>query len=174
LTTTSAGINRAPDVGDATSPSGTIGTGTSSGDKIYRNFGAGTVAAPLRTDYLSITLTPSTTILVESVSFDLRSPGTDVRGFSVWYDTVAGDFNTTSVSAGFGTDTNSGADYVNFNLNLGSLEISAPVEFRFYGISSASNEKRIDNISLSLQAVPEPGAAFLGSVGMMLLLRRRR
>jgi hypothetical protein len=49
---------------------------------------------------------------------------------------------------------------------------NAYIRITFTGATNNSGNNRIDNIQIN--AIPEPGAAFLGSLGMLCLLRRRR
>ncbi len=89
-------------------------------------------------------------------------------------------FNSTALSSGF-TVVSSGDDFHTITCDISSIVDKTIANFRLDPIGGAlsnsgsettGNSFEVDFIQVN--AVPEPGIALLGSLGMLVLLRRRR
>jgi len=138
--------------------------------------------------------TSSTSYESITVSFDQAGVGRGPRDFQLSYSTDGTNFtNSGSVYAvprdgPGGIDWEAGAAIASFSFDLSgvsALDDAATIYFRIsqVGVDSvstglavvANGGSRLDNVTISGTAiVPEPGAALLGALGMLGLLRRRR
>ena len=85
-------------------------------------------------------------------------------------DTTAGSPPYFSLVAG-------GSQYATLDLSGAAFQnLTTATTFRIYGWDniSTSGNLRVDDVQLNGTVVPEPGAALLGGLGMLALLRRRR
>jgi autotransporter-associated beta strand protein len=92
---------------------------------------------------------------------------------------------TITFDSGFGIDNLLGIDWDSLDLNTAYTVLSTGQEFDELDIAnfgfanrvpvgSSGREAYFTNGSLAVIVIPEPAAALLGSLGMLLLLRRRR
>lgn len=133
-----------------------------------------------------------------TISFDQISSSTGVRDFEIFYSTNGTTYTTTgytyqvfqnsaaatnSVSFGTwnGTTAIAETSYVADLSAITALDNQSTLFFRFVststltpsgGAAAAAGTSRMDNVMIN--GVPEPTAAFLGSLGLLALLRRRR
>lgn len=169
------------------------GTDFGSGDGFY---GGTTFAAPSfnsSTDYSfranaanTFTITNNTTeiITLTQVSFDIHECDNSNDDIELVY--VSGDLigvtNGTQINTVDGINvivTRNGGDYADFDWSLSGLadQTLAPGESALFSLKSVTlsgNLTSLDNIGFIGEVVPEPSAALLGGLGLMLLLRRRR
>lgn len=96
------------------------------------------------------------------VTFDGTLSRTDTSGGMVK--------NTSSVltSSGFSAGT---GNSITYTADGTEGTIGDDVAIRFIGATTSAN---IDNVTVNVTSVPEPSIAFLGSLGLLGLLRRRR
>lgn len=142
-------------------------------------------------DYLQFTVTPDSSYEVSFTTIDvnLRRTGTSANTYQ-WAYSLDG-FTTAPVMIGSsvsytGTATNGAAQTQLSMSSLSPLQnVSSAVSFRLYawgGTGDSASNFGIGRLSGNdlviggtvINAVPEPAAAFLGTIGMLGLLRRRR
>jgi hypothetical protein len=137
--------------------------------------------SPVSTSYVSFQLTLNSTIdpiALEGISFNLANSGTSgPRGVEVTYRIgTSGAFTSLGTTA---VPNNTANNYGLFTFNLGTPAALAPsdvIEFRLLGYANATgNSIRLDNVSISAAAIPEPSTYLLlgGGLTVLLWLRRR-
>jgi hypothetical protein len=165
---------------NATSPS--TGTGTYPGASGTGNIGNAVNVGALNTAtsaYYSVTFTPASgfSIQLSDLDFGTRSTNTGPQGFALRssVDAFATDILT-------GTIANSSAwSFKDNTFGIFTGPLGVAVEFRLYTFAGTGSptmntiNSRLDDISFSVDAVPEPSAvlALLGGAGIIGLLRRR-
>jgi hypothetical protein len=148
-------------------------------------------------DYMQYA-TSSTGYTDITITFDHVSSGTGPRDFEIFYSTNGTVYTSTGISYDTFQSSNVGTNAFSFGSwnsttaisnysysvdlsGLPALDNQATLFFRFLltstatpsgGVLSAGGTSRMDNVVIN--AVPEPTIAFLGSLGMFGLLRRRR
>ncbi|MFA6288345.1 MAG: PEP-CTERM sorting domain-containing protein [Opitutaceae bacterium] len=131
--------------------------------------------------YITFTITPvAGTLSFHSLSFDYNRDTTTTAKFYGLY------VSTVGFTAGSSIDTNSTAfssvtTFTNYSVVLSGIPslqaVSGPVVFRlyFWGGTDANAIIRLDNISLTTAAIPEPSTyALVASAGLFLLVLGRR
>lgn len=166
---------------------------SSSGNAFIRpdSTGNDTAAALADDDYFSFTLnvTSSDTFRIDSLTFDFggnSGSGTNSAAFTsnVLVQSSAGGFGTgnptltVTPSSVFVPDTDS-LTLVNGDVDVSGLtfDTANPITFqiRFHDDTNAvSTVNRVDNVVVNASIVPEPSAAFLGVIGALCFLLRRR
>ncbi len=131
-------------------------------------------------DYIEFTVTPSVgqTLDFTSLSLDLVNfsggAGFDATVYSSVVDGAIDDVDDDQL-ARFNVPGGSG-DWTNYSVDLSAFTgITDPTVFRIEFFSSGNDGRHnigVDNVVLT--AVPEPSAALLVGLGMLVLLRRRR
>lgn len=128
---------------------------------------------------------------INSITFDLRNSilnanlrvGLNIDG--AWYISASSYNNTTvNVVSSFNIDPFVDTTWNTFNFTLGSSmtigsSTTLPSTGTIQGIGlydpASVGTERITRISnVTIDAIPEPSAAFLGGLGLLYLLRRRR
>jgi hypothetical protein len=140
--------------------------------------------------YFEFTLTADTgyTIDMTSISFGIGRSATGPRQWE-WrtsvdtFGSTVGTYTTINAgltnSSGVLTNPDSNSSWTGNVLDLSgaSYKDLSSITLRFYGYNSeaATGTGGLQgNLSFAGEAIPEPGAALLGSLGMLCLLRRRR
>jgi len=129
--------------------------------------------------YIEFTVTPSAgfTFSLSDMDFGARSTSTGPQGYALRSsaDSYATDIFSVTV-ANNSVWTLKDNTFTAFE----SAVAGEAVTFRLFGYNGTGSpgnntiNGRIDDISLTITAVPEPSAAFLGGLGVLCLLRRRR
>lgn len=101
--------------------------------------------------------------------WSLGSIGPDVSGNALNFDNTIDQSWTILTTTGGITGFDAGDFLVNVGANNGTAGFSNSLGIGGFFVTATSN-----NLVLNFTAVPEPGAAFLGSLGLLALLRRRR
>ena len=170
--------------------------GFSSGGNIFARVTA-TTASDLTgsitaNEYVTVTITPDSgfELNLTSVTVDLGYTNSLAAGVGKSLSTsVFSSVDGFAAANVLGTKTftaaNNGTNYTYENLNIDLTgaayqNLSGPLEFRIYlydeanAITDTQPIHRIDNFTLNGAVIPEPSAALLGSLGILVLLRRRR
>ena len=163
-----------------TSPS--TGAGTYPGASGTGNIGNAVNIGALNTAtsaFYSVTFTPSSgfSIQLADLDFGTRSTGTGPQGYAL-RSSVDG-FATDVLTGTIANNSNWSFKDNTFGVFTGPLGVA--VEFRLYTFggtgspTSGTINSRLDDISISVDAIPEPSAAvaLVGGVGLIGLLRRR-
>jgi hypothetical protein len=142
-------------------------TGTNANDRYNAN--SWNTATIDLTAFFTFTLTPGVDKEIDFTNFIYsgQASGTGATSFS-FRSSIDG------FSANIGTPTSTGAT---INLTAGAYQgISAPIEFRLYGwgASASTGTFSVNDFTFNGEVVPEPTSALLGSLGLLVLLRRRR
>lgn len=138
--------------------------------------------------YAGFTLTNTTgsSINLESLTYNIwfTTPvSTTTYQIAVLTDAAgsfdAGDMLETKTFLGSSAPTSAGSQLLQTNniSSLGVLANGASMQFRLYFMDdgdTASAIFRVDDLTVNGTLIPEPSAVLLGSLGMMLLFRRRR
>jgi hypothetical protein len=165
------------------SSSATWGSGAESGGWGQRDYADSNVATPTSSNFLAFTPVSGQTYTVQmTVDTTPLGGGGGESWFTVGFTSSQHNWN------GADAGTISTGNLVRFNTNTvttisytrtGDDLIAAGINFVGWvtdlpgGINlNSAAQVKIDNFSLT--AVPEPGAALLGGLGMLALLRRRR
>lgn len=120
----------------------------------------------------TLTISFSMVSLTDPVlSFATQGTGTGFGSNQISYSTNGTDFTN------FGSAYTPASSYAAQVFDFSSIDAldgatTAYIRITFSGASGSSGNNRIDNIQIN--AVPEPAAALLGSLGLIGLLRRRR
>lgn len=131
--------------------------------------------------YLSFTLTPGANTEIDLTTFRMDmgiTNGTAAKTVGIF--SSIGGFASASDAINTRNWTGTVGGTESGTIDLSSLgNITSATEFRIYMITNASTGSHgfaLDNISFegNISAIPEPAAALLGSLGGLLLLRRRR
>jgi hypothetical protein len=166
--------NAAPSLAITTSSTGPLGGGT--GELTEAN-------AISNEDYYSFTITPTLdpgdSLDFTSFTFDVAGRNSNsnsryvLRASTDSYATTLGVTGTVSLASDPSTWVSQ-----NFTLSDDSIlqGVTAATTFRLYLIDNRGSTAHIliDNVIINATTVPEPGAALLGAVGFIALLRRRR
>lgn len=150
-------------------------------------------------DYYQFT-TSTTGYAGVTITFDQVSSSTGPRDFTIYYSTDGTSFTSTGNSYtvfqnsavgtnafSFGTWSSSTANSAySYSFNLSSitaLDNQSTIYLRLQlsgtanpagGTFAAAGTNRVDNVSISATAVPEPGISLISTIGFIGLLRRRR
>lgn len=155
-------------------------TGATGTGNIGNAFRAGSLTVGASgSGYIEFTVTPTVgqTINLTDMDFGARSTTTGPQAYALRssVDNYGSDIFSSSV-----TNNSTWSLKNNTFTAFSSITPGAAVTFRLYGYagtgSPGSNtiNGRIDDISVQINAVPEPRAALLGGLGILALLRRRR
>mgnify|MGYP001394959707 CR=1 FL=1 len=162
------------------------------GNVFFRGNGLTTSIASAITsaDYFTFTITPGAgaQYQLENLKFTFgvqNDSATPFTGSVALYSSLDGFTNQIGSTATRAIAANTGVQFnapATIDLSgLSTLVPLAPVEFRFYAaISDLSGGNvdnrivRLDDIQLNGALIPEPSAAFLGSIGALALIRRKR
>ncbi len=163
------------------STSGSSGyTGASGTGNIGNAFRVGSIIVGASgSGFIEFTVTPGIgkTFDLTDLDFGIRSTSTGPAAYALRSSV---DSYATDVFAGTITANSTWSYKDNSFTKFSSSTPGAAVTFRLYGYggtgSPGSNtiNGRFDDISISITAVPEPGAALFGGLGMLAFLRRRR
>lgn len=130
----------------------------------------------LDNDYYKFIVTPNPTMVLDytQFSFDINKISGGAAVNYLVFSSIDGFTLSNELSSGAITATNS---FSTESFSVSSLSsVTTATEFRIYLDTVGSfgaNPIRIDNINLTGTVVPEPSAALLSGIGMLLLLRRR-
>ena len=139
--------------------------------------------AILNDDYFSFTITPTLDpgefINFTSFTFDVAGRNSNSNSMYVLRSSVDSYAATVGIT---GTVVLASAPTIwvsqSFNLSDDSIlqGVTTATTFRLYVIDNRGSTAHIllDNVVLNGTTVPEPGAAWMGSLGMFALFRRRR
>jgi hypothetical protein len=137
--------------------------------------GWNTATLAVASQYFGFTLTvePGYTLDLADIGFAYQS--SENISVAAFY---SNDGFATSTPLGAGIDvTNTNVGVASY-ADLGVVGLSGPIEFRFYGYNAATGTGSLEIDEVWLQGstipVPEPASALVGSLGLLLLLRRRR
>jgi hypothetical protein len=183
-----------------TSGAGSMTVGVAASDQAGNNRGinsfAGTTTNNLNSDVAGQALTiqggasESTTPVQNNgatiiIQVDLTSLSNPILSFAAQRSNTGFNSNQVAYSVDgtsytdFGSPFNPGTSFgstvYSFDFSsVNALDGDSSVYFKITlnGATSNSGNMRIDNVQIN--AIPEPGAALLGSLGMLCLLRRRR
>lgn len=131
----------------------------------------------------AITVSDSNTNVTYTVGlFGLETVDPDSSGATFFSQSGTGAINATFTSTAAVAGSIPTSDVTTFlqSLYTGNTPIQSEVFFRLNQTTGlgVSNTRRMtftkDTATLTLTTVPEPGAALLGGLGMLILLRRRR
>ena len=168
-------------VGDPITQSSTSSgyTGASGNNNIGNAFRIGALdTGSGGSGYYEITITPAAgyTIDLTNLDFGNRSTSTGPKAYALRtsLDSFASDvFTGTLLSDGVWT-------YKDNSVSLSSTTPGEAVTLRLYMYNGAGNpgnntiNGRIDDVTMTITAVPETSAALLGALGVLGMLRRRR
>jgi len=131
--------------------------------------------------YFEFTITPDSGQSLDFstsglLTFDDDASGTGAADFDIYTsaDSFASSIGTGTTSQSFGTSPMNSISLI----SLGALPTDEAITFRIsgFGGSASGGTWRIDNVTTTLEAVPEPStyAAILGALGLGFVLYRRR
>ena len=182
-------------VGDFGFSGGDVGQNglSGAGNVFFRGNGLTTTIADAiqAADYFTFTITPGagSQYQLNSLTFTLgvqNNSATPFTGSVALYSSLDGFSNQIGSTASRSIAADTGAQ---FDTNFTTISLSgfspitgsAPVEFRLYAaISNLSGGNidnrmiRLDDVRLNGDLIPEPSAALLGSLGVLVFFRRKR
>ena len=100
--------------------------------------------------------------------------GTELTGATLWTETVELVLDPNHDSAGEGWGPNNTFSWTFNASNFTTGTEGTAISFEISGDLSSSRGYYYDNVLLTVDPIPEPSAALLGGLGMLLMLRRRR
>jgi MYXO-CTERM domain-containing protein len=118
--------------------------------------------APLYQDIGTLDGTSSITLTFDFVTFTTSPLGVAI-------------YNGASFDTVLGSTTYAAFDSGSKSITVNNVAGGAGIRIAFWqGDSPATTAAGLDNVAVSVTAIPEPSAALLGGLGMLALLRRRR
>ena len=83
-------------------------------------------------------------------------------------------YNGASFDTVLGTATYAAGDFGSKSITVNNVAGATAIRIGFWQGDILDKAAGLDNVAVSVTAIPEPSAALLGGLGLLALLRRRR